>query len=70
MKILDVIAIFLVLLGALNWGTVGVADFNALMWIFIAMSKVQHAIYTLTGLSAIWIIVFHKGIHRRWYEKK
>ncbi len=57
MKILDGIAKILLVIGGLAWGGVGVADFNFIMWTFIAMSKVQHLIYILFGLSAIWVIV-------------
>jgi uncharacterized membrane protein YuzA (DUF378 family) len=57
MKILDGIAKILLVIGGLAWGGVGVADFNFIMWTFIAMSKVQHLIYLLFGLSAIWVIV-------------
>ncbi len=56
MKILDSIATILLLIGGLNWGLVGVADFNVIMWVFIAMSAVQHAIYVAIGLAAIWKI--------------
>ena len=57
MKILDTLAKILLVLGGLAWGGVGVADFNYIMWTFFAMSKVQHLLYFLFGLSAIWVIV-------------
>ena len=57
MKILDKIAIILLVIAGLTWGTVGVADFNAIMWVFIDMRMIQHVIYTLFGLAAIWVIV-------------
>ncbi len=56
MKILDKLAIILLVIAGLNWGTVGVADFNGFMWIFIDMRLIQHAIYILFGLAAIWVI--------------
>ncbi len=56
MKVLDKIAMILLLLGGLNWGLVGVADFNVIMWTFIAMSMLQHAIYVSIGIAAIWTI--------------
>lgn len=64
MKILDVIATILLLFGGLNWGMVGVADFNVVMWVFIAMPKVQHALYISIGLAAIWKILFLRGKRR------
>jgi uncharacterized membrane protein YuzA (DUF378 family) len=57
MKILDRIATILILFGSLNWGLVGVADFNIIMWVFIDMHMVQHIIYIAIGLAAIWKIV-------------
>jgi uncharacterized membrane protein YuzA (DUF378 family) len=57
MKALDTIAMILLLIGGLNWGCVGVADFNFIMWTFIAMSTLQHAIYTSIGIAAIWTVV-------------
>lgn len=56
MKILDRLAKILLVIGGLAWGGVGVADFNFIMWIFIAMSRVQHLLYILFGLSALWVI--------------
>ncbi|MGE3534280.1 MAG: DUF378 domain-containing protein [Parachlamydiales bacterium] len=54
---LDRISMVLLLLAGLNWGTVGIADFNAIMWVFITMPLVQHIIYTCFGLAAIWAII-------------
>jgi uncharacterized protein len=68
-KIIDMIAMILLLFGGLNWGLVGVADFNVIMWVFIAMSTLQHIIYIFIGLAAIWWIVFFKSIRRRWCKK-
>ena len=60
MRVVDIIAMILLIFGGLNWGLVGVADFNVIMWVFIAMPHVQHLIYILMGLAAIWKIVFYK----------
>jgi uncharacterized membrane protein YuzA (DUF378 family) len=56
MKTLDGLAKILLVLGGLAWGGVGVADFNYIMWTFFALSRVQHLIYLLFGLSAIWVV--------------
>ncbi|MES2344632.1 MAG: DUF378 domain-containing protein [Chlamydiota bacterium] len=61
MKITNAIATILLLFGGLNWGLVGVADFNVIMWVFIAMPLVQHIIYIAIGLAAIWKIIFYKN---------
>ena len=56
-NLLDRIATILLLIGGLNWGLVGVADFNVIMWLFVAKTTLQHAIYILIGAAAIWKIV-------------
>jgi uncharacterized membrane protein YuzA (DUF378 family) len=56
-KIVDKIAMILLVLSGLTWGSVGVADFNGFMWVFFDMRMVQHTIYVLFGLAAIWVIV-------------
>ncbi len=56
MKILDGLAKILLVIGGIAWGGVGVADFNFIMWTFFALSKVQHFLYLLIGLSALWVI--------------
>lgn len=54
MKVVDVIATILLIIGGLVWGGVGVADFNPIMWIFIAVPKMQHFLYIAFGLAALW----------------
>lgn len=64
MKWINTLAMVLLVFGGLNWGLVGVADFNIIMWVFIAMPKVQHLIYILIGIAAIWKIVVREGSRR------
>jgi uncharacterized membrane protein YuzA (DUF378 family) len=61
MKTIDTIALTLLVIGGLIWGSVGVADFNPIMWTFIAMYYVQHLLYLLFGLSALWVIARRLG---------
>lgn len=51
------IAVILLIIGGLNWGLVGVFNFDLVAAIFGAMSVVSRIIYVLVGLSAIWKIV-------------
>ena len=43
----------LVLIGALNWGLVGVYDFDLVARIFGEMTTLTRLVYTLVGLSAV-----------------
>ena len=57
MKVLDRIALVLVIIGALNWGAVGLFRFDCVAAIFrgqaVAISRV---IYALVGISGLWCI--------------
>ena len=56
MKTLDKIALALVIIGAINWGLIGFAEFNLVDAIFGAMSTMSRIIYALVGLSGLYCI--------------
>ena len=56
MKVIDTIALILVIIGALNWGLIGIFNFNLVDAIFGTMSAISKIIYTLVGISGIWSI--------------
>ena len=62
MKALKIIAIILVIIGGLNWGLVGLFNFDLVAAIFGAMSSLSRIVYTLVGLAAIYIIVICKTL--------
>lgn len=53
---LDWTALVLVIVGGLNWGLVGIFNFNLVDEIFGAMSTVSAIVYVLVGLSALYLI--------------
>ena len=58
MKVLDIIALILVIIGAINWGLIGLFNFNLVDTIFAAMSIVSRIIYTLVGIAGLYSIKF------------
>ena len=56
MKIIDKIALVLVIIGAINWGLIGIFNFNLVDSIFGVMSIISRIIYTLVGISGLWAI--------------
>ncbi len=58
MKILDIVCWVLLIVGGLNWGLVGIADFNLVDAIFGMSSALTRLIYVLVGLSAVYQIIF------------
>jgi uncharacterized protein len=71
MKKLDVIASGLVIIGALNWGLVGLFRFDLVAAVFGMRfgetSALSSVIYTLVALSGLYQAVTWKSIQRRWY---
>ena len=54
---LDKIALTLLVIGGINWGSVGIFQFDLVAWIFGGQTGiVSRIIYTLVGLSALWCI--------------
>jgi len=53
---LDWIAIILLIIGGLNWGLVGLFNFDLVAAIFGDMSTLSRIVYTLVGLSGLYMI--------------
>ena len=57
MFIANIIALVLVLLGAINWGLVGIFNWDLVAAIFGAGSVLAIIIYIIIFIAAIWLIV-------------
>ncbi|WP_317623124.1 DUF378 domain-containing protein [Thiohalomonas denitrificans] len=53
----DWVALVLLIVGGLNWGLIGIFGFDLVAAIFGAMSFLSRLVYTLVGLSALYIAV-------------
>ncbi|MBR3486669.1 MAG: DUF378 domain-containing protein [Clostridia bacterium] len=52
---MDTLALILIVIGALNWGLVGIFQFDLVAAIFGGMSGVvARIIYTLVGIAGVW----------------
>ena len=56
MKIIDKIALVLIIIGAINWGLIGIFNFNLVDTIFGTMSIISRIIYSLVVVSGLWAI--------------
>lgn len=55
--IIDRIALILVIIGALNWGSIGIFGFDLVAFTFGSqMAIASRIIYTLVGLGGLWCI--------------
>jgi uncharacterized protein len=66
MKTIDVIAAVLVVVGALNWGLVGLFQFDLVAALFGNASGVSRIVYALVGFAGAFQMMQWKGIQRRW----
>ena len=55
--LMDRIALSLLIIGGLNWGSVGLFRFDLVAFIFGGSgSMLSRIVYTLVGLSAVWCV--------------
>ena len=54
---LDRISLVLVIVGAVNWGAIGLFQFDLVSWLFGGQDAIlSRIIYTLVALAGIWCI--------------
>lgn len=54
---LDTIALILTIIGAINWGLIGLAQLDLVAWIFGSQTAaISRIVYGLIGLAGLWCI--------------
>ena len=54
---MDTLALLLSIIGSLNWGLVGIFQFDLVAWLFGGQgSVVSRIVYTVVGLAGLWCI--------------
>ena len=70
MKLIDVVAAVLVVVGALNWGLVAVARFDLVAAVFGLsfgeVSGLTAVVYGLVGVAGLYQALFWKRVQSRW----
>jgi uncharacterized protein len=66
MKKFDVLAAVLVVVGALNWGLVGLFKFDLVATLLGDSTAGARLVYTLVGLAGLFQAASWKAIQRRW----
>jgi len=61
-RILNAIALTLVIVGAINWGLIGFFGFDLVAALFGDMSGFSRVIYALVGLAGLYSIMFYKRL--------
>ena len=57
MVVLDKTALTLAIIGALNWGSIGIFNFDFVAWIFGGQTAIgSRIVYTIVALAGLWCI--------------
>ena len=56
---MDTIALILSIIGSLNWGLIGIFQFDLVAWLFGGQgSIISRIVYAVVGLSGLWCLTF------------
>jgi len=61
MKMLHMASFTLTVVGGINWGLVGLANYNLVSSLLGAGSGLEKIVYILVGLSAVYLAATHMG---------
>ena len=67
-KVLSVVTACLIIIGGLNWGLVGLLNFNLADKIFGELSVFSRITYVLVGLSALYQVAMFRAVSTCWFE--
>jgi uncharacterized membrane protein YuzA (DUF378 family) len=56
-RAIHLLTLALVIVGGLNWGLVGLFNFDLVAALFGEMSPLSRIVYVLVGVSALWQII-------------
>ena len=54
MKIIDKVALILIIIGAINWGLIGLFKIDLVALLFGQMTALSRIVYSLVGISGLW----------------
>ncbi|MGL5258671.1 MAG: DUF378 domain-containing protein [Lachnospiraceae bacterium] len=57
-KILSYTTIAVVMIGAINWGLIGIFQFNLVSFLFGDMTWLSRIVYTLVGICGLYLVTF------------
>lgn len=59
MKTINIAALTVVIIGAVNWGLIGLLNFNLVAFLFGDMTLLSRIVYSLVGLCGLYLITFY-----------
>jgi len=67
-KCLDITALIITIIGAVNWGLIGLFKFDLVAFIFGDMSLLSRIVYVLVGLCGLYLLTFFGKLGDRTVE--
>lgn len=61
-KFIDSFALAITIIGALNWGLIGIFQFDLVAFLFGDMSWLSRIVYILVGICGLYLITFFMKI--------
>jgi len=58
MKVMNGIVLALIVIGAINWGLIGLFNFNLVTYIFGNMEMISRLVFILVGVAGLWSLTF------------
>lgn len=58
MKIINGIALAIAIIGCVNWGLIGIFEFDLVAYLFGTMTMLTRIVYALVGLSGLYLLTF------------
>jgi len=65
LNVVDYIALVLVIVGGLNWGLVGIFNFDLVAAIFGSLSVLSSIIYILVAISSVYLLLILGKLSRK-----
>ena len=62
MKVINVVAVVLLVVGGLNWGLVGLFNFDLVAALLGTMSVLARVVYVVVGISAVYTLMLIKKV--------
>jgi len=61
-KFIDSFALAITIIGAVNWGLIGLLQFDLVAFLFGDMSWLSRIVYTLVGICGLYLLTFFMRI--------
>ena len=58
-KAMDATALTISIIGAINWGLIGLFNFNLVSFLFGSMTWLSRIIYAIVGICGIYLLSFY-----------